>query len=104
MKQLPKFLIAHNVAVNPDSLYLIHTQKPRFIANILPMTGEIVQIDKIMKELKYNSGVRTNRLPSGEYYIVGVIQFMDNYDSDKLPKLMIRTGDWLFNYMKNLPK
>jgi len=71
-KSLPKFIVGHNVAVNPDSLYLIHTQEPRFIADILPMIGEIVQIDKIMKELKYNSGARTNRLPSGEFFVVGV--------------------------------
>ena len=102
MKQLPKFLIAHNVAANPDGLYLIHTQEPRFIALVIPQAGEIKTIDKIMHE--FPVGSRTNRLPSGEWFIVGVIEFYDTPDEDKLPKLMSRTGEWLFNHMKNLPK
>lgn len=102
MKQLPKFLIAHNVQANPDGLYLIHTQEPRFIAVVIPQSGDIITIDKIVHE--YQIGARTNRLPSGEYYVIGVVDFIDNPNQDELPKLMNRTGDWLFNYIKNLPK
>lgn len=101
-KTLPKFIVGHNVAVNPDSLYLIHTQEPRFIADIIPITGDIIQINEIID--RYQIGARTNRLPSGEYFIVGVQMMIDNPNQDELPKLMSRTGDWLFNYMKNLPK
>ncbi len=96
----PKFLIAHNVAAS-EYLYLIHTQQPRFIGIVIPSKGEIVTVDELCKI--YEQGARTNRLPSGEYYLMGVIEFYDPVpDPAKLPKLMSRAGDWLFNYMKNL--
>lgn len=98
----PKFLIAHNVAAS-ENLYLIHTQEPRFIGIIIPILDEVKTVDVIMKEYGFTAGCRTNRLPSGEFYIMGVIEFYDNLQyPDKIPKLMSRAGDWLFNYMKNL--
>ena len=102
MKQLPKFLIAHNVAVNPDALYLVHTQQPRFIGLVIPKNNEIEQVDFIFKKYNFSAGCRTNRLPAGEYYIMGVVMWIDTPDEATTPKLMSRTGDWLFNYMKQI--
>lgn len=104
MKNLPKFLIAHNIQANPDGLYVVHTQKPRFIGVTIPKNGEIEPIDNIMLQHKFDAGTRTNRLPSGEYYIMGVSMWIDKPDMQQIPKLMSRTGDWLFAYFKSLPK
>ncbi len=102
--KIPRFMIAHNVAADPDGLYVIHTQHPRFIGRVFPMSGEIMQIDEIMMKHDLRLGCRTNRLPSGEYYIMGVVMLIDNIDASVMPKLMSRTGDWLFYYFKSLQK
>jgi hypothetical protein len=33
-KKHPKFLIAQNPMVNPDDVYIFHSQKPRFLAKV----------------------------------------------------------------------
>lgn len=104
MKQLPKFLIAHNVASAPDTLYLVHTQTPMFIGIVFPFAGEIKIVPEILKEYNIEAGCRTNRLPTGEYYIMAVVKWIEKPDMKQVPKLMRRTGDWLFNYMNKLQK
>jgi len=42
MKKQPKFLIAQNPMVNPDDVYVFHSQKPRFLAKVENSTFEIV--------------------------------------------------------------
>lgn len=97
MKTLPKFLIAHNVTADSDAIYVVHTQNPRFIGKVLPISGDMIQIDKIMQQYKFEAGCRTNRLPTGEFYIMGVVMWIDKGIDNEFPKLMSRTGDWLFN-------
>ena len=105
MSKLPRFLIAHNVAADPDGLFLVHTQFPKFIGRVWPVKGEIIRINELCQQYGIECGCRTDRLPSGEYYLMGVIMKLDEIPLDEsLPKLMSRTGDWLFNYFKNLPK
>lgn len=102
MKTLPKFLIAHNMAAHPDGLYLIHTQYPRFIGRIWPEQGDLVRIGNILAESKIENSCRTNRIPTGEYYFMEVIDVIDDEPGYHWEKLMSRAGDWMFNYFKNM--
>jgi hypothetical protein len=102
MKTLPKFLIAHNMAADPDGIYLIHTQYPRFIGIIWPEHGDMIRIGNIPSEIKIEKGYRTERLPSGEYYFMEVVHVIDDDPGYRWEKLMSRAGDWMFNYFKNM--
>jgi len=99
MKELPKFIVAQNVLADPEGIYIIHTQKPAFVAKAFPKTGEIEPVDKLAE--KYPAGARTNRI-NGTYYIIAVIRFFEQADPNGLEKIMSRMGDWFFNYVKNI--
>ena len=106
MNQLPKFMIAHNVAAEPNAIYVVHTQYPAFIAQAIPRTGDIEDVTMLYKQ--YPIATRTKRI-DGIWYIVAVIKWYDIYpdanqnDVDRIAKLMSRIGDWFFNYIKTLP-
>jgi hypothetical protein len=104
MKTLPKFLIAHNMAADPDGLYIIHTQYPAFIAQALPQNGAIIRVGDFMD--KYPIAARTNAI-DGVYYIIPVIKWFDELpeanqaEVNKTAKLMSRMGDWFYSQLKN---
>ena len=116
MKQLPKFMIAHNVAAEPNAIYVVHTQYPAFIAQAIPRTGDIEDVTMLYKQ--YPIATRTKCI-DGIWYIVAVIKWYDiypdaiypddiypddiQYDVDRIAKLVSRIGDWFFNYIKTLP-
>ena len=54
MAKYPKFLIAQNPMADPDSVYILHTQKPRFLAKEERASIEI--IDEIDDMLDYYDG------------------------------------------------
>jgi hypothetical protein len=98
----PRFLITHNVAADPSGIYLIHTRYPRFIGRVWPEEGDIIRIGDIFEKNHIAKGCRTNRLHSGEYYFMEVIDVIDDDPGYQWEKLMSRSGDWLFNYFKNM--
>jgi hypothetical protein len=49
MKKHPKFMIAKNPMADPDGVYILHTQKPRFLAKADKNVIEIIDdIDDII--------------------------------------------------------
>jgi hypothetical protein len=54
MSKQPKFLIAKNPMATPDNIYIFHTQKPRFLAQIENSSFEI--IDDIDNMIDYYKG------------------------------------------------
>jgi len=86
----PRFLITHNPSADPSGIYLIHTRYPRFIGRVWQQKNNI------------DIGWRTIQLPSGELYFWEVVDFIDDDPGHLWEKLMSRTGDWLFNYFKNM--
>ncbi len=62
----------------------------------------MIQIGNIFIESKIEKGCRTNRLPSGEYYFMEVVDVIDDDPGYQWEKLMSRAGDWMFNYFKNM--
>lgn len=77
MSKIPRFLVAENPMDEPEEEYVVHTQKPRFIAKFishgLPSCFEIVEeIDNI-----------------GEFF---------RGDVSKIATLMRQLGDWHSEY------
>lgn len=102
----PKFIIGANELAKPGQLYLTHTQEPQFIAEIIPFEGDILTFEELRD--KYPIAARTNRI-KGSYFVANVLMIFDSkqYETeqqraDVYSKLMSRTGDWLFNYFKNM--
>jgi pSer/pThr/pTyr-binding forkhead associated (FHA) protein len=98
----PRFLIGKNIVAHPDGLYLVHTQYPRFIGRVWAEQGDVIRIGNILAEMQIEKGSRTNRLPSGEYYFMEMVDVIDDDPGYQWEKLMSRAGDWMFNYFKNM--
>lgn len=104
MAKLPKFLIGANEAARPNQLYVTHTQVPFFVAEVIPMEG--VQLTASQLSELYKIGGRTEYI--GKYYfVINVVimfdskQYANNQESaDYYAKLMSRTCDWVYNYLK----
>lgn len=45
-KKVPKFLIGKNVAAKPDATYVVHTQHPPFV-------GEILKFDSLLERNQF---------------------------------------------------
>lgn len=110
-KKLPKFLICNNQMVNTD-LYILHTQKPRFLAKVIPTNQlELLDLQKQISvkvgELNYFIGCQTRY--NNQLYYIGVVEFYYD-DKIELPEidvnaigsggLMSRMGDWFYSYLK----
>lgn len=79
MANFPRFLIAQNLKAESDATYVLHTQKPRFLA----------------KRLYYDA--------PGEFRIVDDIDNMNEFfknDQSKVEGLMNRMRDWYRAYNK----
>lgn len=107
MAKYPKFLECINPnSDNEDEVYIVHTQHPRFIAELFITNDE----NEMMKfEKHFNVGGRTNH--KNYTASIGVVEFWDtpmNADkssqelADDLAKLMRRCGDWYFNALKEI--
>lgn len=96
MSDLPKFILSYDR--NYACEYIIHTQKPAFIAKVYPKSGHMETVNDLIH--KYPFGTRTNRI-NGTYYLIPVIRFFeDAEDPERLPKLMSRMGDWYYSVAK----
>ena len=73
MAKYPKFLIAKNPMAEPEGMYILHTQKPRFLAKVDRNLFEVV--DDIDEMLTYYKG-----------------------NADKVQGLIKRMTDWYITY------
>ncbi|MDR1022030.1 MAG: hypothetical protein LBL94_01975 [Prevotellaceae bacterium] len=56
MSKYPKFFVAKNPMAAPDSVYILHAQKPRFLAKLESNAFEVVDdIDTMVDYYKGNS-------------------------------------------------
>lgn len=105
MAKYPKFLECVNPNSDPDDLYIIHTQYPRFIAQLLISDDE----DEIMSfQRHFNIGGKTDYKDLSA--CIGVLEFWDEVkstgdvqkDADYLAKLMRRCADWYHLTLKSI--
>lgn len=96
MSDLPKFILSYDRDYACE--YIIHTQKPAFIAKVYPKSGQLETVNDLIH--KYPIGTRTNRI-NGTYYLIPVIRFFEESDDpERIPKLMSRMGDWYYSVIK----
>ncbi len=79
MANKPRFLIAFNPLAEQGVKYVIHTQKPRFVARYTP--GAPLSDFEIVDDID------------------GMYAFFSN-DVNKVAGLMRRLGDWMYAYLK----
>lgn len=81
-----------------DREFILHTQMPRFLAEVMPQKGEIQLVNELAERFIY--GARTNRI-GDTYYIISIIEIFDeDFDPSEMPKLMSRMGDWYYSVIK----
>lgn len=102
-EKLPKFLFCQNVLAS-DRDYIIHTREPMFIAEIAVFNDEQMFF-QFQKSIEIGARTEFN----DRMYVVFPVKIISDIEyksaqekADKWAKLMSRTGDWLFNYLKNL--
>jgi hypothetical protein len=107
MKKFPAFLLAQNKKACPDKLYIIHTRKPRFIAQAI--ATDLFNLEQVQKEhlvnindVDYSIGAQTR--VDGQLWALVVLEFYDNIDVDITSigsgGLMSRMGDWFHAQIK----
>jgi hypothetical protein len=95
-QELPKFILSYDRDYACE--YIIHTQKPAFIAKVHPKSGQLMLTNELIH--KYPIGTRTNRI-NGIYYLIPVIRFFEEpEDHEQIPKIMSRMGDWYYSLIK----
>ena len=97
--KLPKFLIAANEQAMPETLFILHTREPKFLAKVIPTDAlELLAIQKY-----YPFGVQTRF--NGQLFAIVVLEFYDDAEIDEKATgsggLMSRMGDWFYNYLTN---
>lgn len=108
MKKLPKFLLCHNVQAAPASMWVLHTQSPRFIAEVLLTNHvELLELQKtegfVYKSQHFSMGAQTQ--VDGQLYAIIVREILDDLnikivDGIGSGGIMSRMGDWFHSYMK----
>jgi len=111
--KLPKFLTTHNPLLGNNTIYVIHTQSPAFIAEALLVDS--VQLLSLQKEKfftfnnkKYSLGTQTR--VNGQLWALFVVRFFDDPENHVSSReigsggLMPRMGDWFHAYMKDFQK
>lgn len=74
MAKFPRFMIAQNVVAEPDGEYVLHTQKPRFLAKKLH--------DNLITDFE-------------------IVDQIDTIDDSKITGIMRRLEDWYRAYNKH---
>ena len=106
--KLPKFLIAQNPLVDVDSLFIVHTRPPLFIASVHQTLNEDEQVrEKLIQ--KYTIGSAT---VFGKYtFVLGVEELSEDKkfaalpaqkQADKLAAITRRMADWFRAYLKDV--
>lgn len=105
MAKYPKFLECVNPNGDPDDLYILHTQHPKFIAQLLISDDE----SEIMNFQKhFTVGGKTDYKDLSA--VIGVIEFWDEIkstgdfqkDADNLANLLRRCADWYHLTLKDI--
>lgn len=111
--KLPKFIATHNPMIGNQTIYIVHTQSPAFIAEAEPSTVVDFVSKPHPKFVEFNGkrismGAQTT--VNDVFYVITVRLFFE----DPFPHmdetaqgsggLMSRMGDWFHAYMKNISK
>ena len=111
MKKLPKFLICKNEPAEPNGLFVLHTQKPLFLARAIKTDSlNLLELQKqnscTVRGVQYNIGVQTR--VNEQLWALFVIRFFNieetspEIDIEAVGSggLMSRLGDWFHSYIK----
>lgn len=109
----PKFLICKNELVKPVQTFLLHTQNPRFLAEICTFESKEMALkwrSNLSEQAPHILGGET--LVNGLVIVFYIVEFIDVPDPSDLPQpgrvisggLLSRTGDWLHAYFKETLK
>lgn len=102
-------MICHNHKAAPESLWVLHTQSPRFLAEVIP-TNHVELLELQQSEFvdyqgrRFRLGAQTT--VDGQMFALIVRLIMDSVpievvDSVGTGGLMSRMGDWFHAYMKD---
>lgn len=106
MAKYPKFLECINPNGDPDDLWILHTQHPRFIGKLL-ISDDEVEIMNFQRQFTAVGKTDYKDLSA----VIGVIEFWDSpYDNtktlqeqaDNVAKLMRRCADWYHSTLKDI--
>ncbi|WP_375445746.1 hypothetical protein [uncultured Fibrella sp.] len=90
MKKLPRFLITQNEAAKVSSPFIVHTQRPAFVARALSFPDEAA-IEAYLNEHQPTYVTLVRDLPM----LIEVVQIFQN-PADITPGLLSRLGDWYY--------
>lgn len=93
--KVAKFLIAENPIVNDGRVFIVHMRDPVIIAEAFHFD---LSQEKEWMDCKSKFAVGASVNYPGELIVLGAI-FMSAQSND-LPKIMSRMGDWYYNYLK----
>lgn len=86
----PKFLIAHNEAAQPGAAFIVHTQDPSFVGQILTFTDK----EEMKEFIAKNDCVIVN-----EQVIVHLQQYLTSNEFRRIDWLKKRLKQWLIDYL-----
>ena len=88
----PKFLIAHNEAAQPGAAFIVHTQDPSFVAQILTFSNEEeMQLFEAQHEC-----IRVN-----DQVLVHVQEYLKSEDFRRIEWLKKKVKHWMNDYVSN---
>lgn len=86
----PKFLIAHNEAAQPGAAFIVHTQEPSFVGQILTFTTE----EEMQKFIANNECVVVD-----ERVVVHLQQYLKSEDFKRIDWLKKKLKHWMIEYL-----
>lgn len=90
MKKLPRFLITQNKAAKTDDCFIVHTQRPAFIARALSFPDETA-IETYLETNTPTYATLVRSLP----ILIEIVEVFQS-PADLTPGLLNRLADWYF--------
>lgn len=89
----PKFLLAHNEAAQPGAAFIVHTQDPSFVGQILTFTNP----EELNQFVSNNECVIVNSTT-----IVHIQEYLSSNDRRRIDWLKRRLKYWLRDYFNRI--
>ena len=90
----PKFLIAHNEAAQPGAAFVVHTQDPSFVGQILTFTNE----EQMQQFIKANTSI-DDCIIVNEQVLIHLQQYLTSNEFKRVGWLKKRLKHWLLDYL-----
>lgn len=86
----PKFLITHNEAAQPEAAFIVHTQEPSFVGQILSFDDE----NELHKFIEENECVIID-----EFTVIHIHKYLTSNEFRRLDWLKKRLKNWYLDYI-----